>query len=184
MTPANVKLSRFLSLVLRHRPAAIGISLDNEGWVDVNTLLDAARKCGTHISRATLDEVVFSNDKQRFAFSADGLRIRANQGHSIAVRLHLEPKVPPELLYHGTATRFLESIIATGLEKRGRQYVHLSATPETARNVGARHGKPMVLVILAARMHAEGHLFYVSSNGVWLTDAVPSAFIREASAIG
>ena len=174
-----VRASKFLSLVLRHKPEAIGVTLDNEGWVDIDELLAAARANGTTIPRTTLDEVVYTNDKQRFAFSADGLRIRANQGHSIDVDLKLNPLIPPPILFHGTATRFLESIRASGLDKRNRQFVHLSATEETARSVGSRHGKPVILTILAGPMASAGHAFYLSRNGVWLTDQVPCEFIRE-----
>ena len=174
-----VHISKYLSLILRHRPETIGLALDDEGWVSISKLLRAAKKHGNPIDRSTLDEVVFSNDKMRFAFSKDGLRIRANQGHSISVNLNLESLDPPSLLYHGTAIRFIESIRASGLEKRNRQHVHLSATKETAISVGKRHGKPVVLTIQAKRMFDEGHQFYLSQNGVWLTKHVPYQYIQE-----
>lgn len=180
MDKGHVRTSKFLSLVLRHQPEVIGVSLDAEGWVAVDELLSAAAAHGNAIPREVLDEVVFSNDKQRFAFSPDGLRIRANQGHSIDVNLGLEPASPPPELYHGTASRFLESIRSRGLEKRGRRHVHLSATVATARSVGVRHGKPVVLAVLTEPMLVAGHAFYLSRNGVWLTDRVPYKFIRES----
>ncbi|MCI5121557.1 MAG: RNA 2'-phosphotransferase [Candidatus Electrothrix sp. AUS4] len=171
-------MSKFLSLILRHAPEKIGIHLDANGWVVVDDLLSAAQAHGTVIPRERLDEVVFRNDKQRFAFSPDGLRIRANQGHSVPVDLGLSPVRPPALLFHGTATRFLPSIQAQGLRSMKRQHVHLSATREQAHRVGARHGRPVVLEIDAKGMSDAGHLFFLSANGVWLTEFVPVSFIK------
>jgi len=165
--------------VLRHRPEVLGIELDTEGWVAVEELLAACAKHGRPISREQLDAVVRTNDKQRFAYSADGNRIRANQGHSLPIDLGLVPVEPPELLYHGTVLRFLEAICRDGLVKGQRHHVHLSPDPQTATNVGQRRGPPIVLVIEAGRMFHDGHKFYRSENGVWLTDAVPAAYIRE-----
>ncbi len=167
------KISKFLSYVLRHKPEAIGIQLNAEGWISVEELIDAANKDGNNLNRALLDEVVFTNDKQRFAYSADGLSIRANQGHSVDIELALKPTTPPDTLYHGTATRFIESIKEQGLIKKQRQHVHLSALNETAVSVGQRHGKPIVLSINSKQMHDDGHLFYLSNNGVWLIEFVP-----------
>jgi putative RNA 2'-phosphotransferase len=174
-----VATSKFLSLVLRHRPETIGIELDAEGWVDVEDLLAACARHGRTISRDQLDDLVRTNDKQRFAFSADGSRIRANQGHSLPVDLGLVPVEPPELLYHGTVRHFLDSIRRDGLTKGKRHHVHLSPDIQTATRVGQRRGRPIVLVIEAGRMFRERHKFYRSENGVWLTDAVPAAYIRE-----
>ena len=174
-----VATSKFLSLVLRHRPDVIGIELDAEGWVAVEELLTACAKHGRAISRDQLDDLVRTNDKQRFAFSVDGSRIRANQGHSLPVDLGLVPVEPPELLYHGTVPRFLESIRREGLTKGTRHHVHLSPDVETATKVGQRRGRPIVLMIAAGHMFRDGHKFYRSENGVWLTDAVPPAYIRE-----
>ena len=171
------RTSKFLSLVLRHKPEVIGLSLNGEGWADVDMLLEAAQRHGHPLNRNLLDEVVFTNDKQRFAYSPDGSKIRTNQGHSVAVDLGLEPTTPPPVLYHGTVARFLESIRKKGLEKRQRQHVHLSATVETAQRVGARRGKPMVLSVNAEKMCKEGYLFYLSANGVWLTEEVPLRYI-------
>lgn len=174
-----VKTSKFLSLVLRHNPGTVGISLDPNGWVQVDELLRAinAHKPQLRLDRALLEELVAGNDKKRFAFSEDGTRIRASQGHSVDIDLALEPRVAPAQLFHGTATRFLESIMAQGLIKGSRRHVHLSADPETAVKVGQRHGKPVVLKVSAAAMQAAGHEFFLSANGVWLTEHVPPAYL-------
>lgn len=174
-----VTSSKFLSLVLRHRPDVIGISLDTEGWMPVEDLLAACAQHGRAISREQLDAVVRTNDKQRFGFSADGSWIRANQGHSLPVDLGLAPEEPPDLLYHGTVQHFLESIRRDGLTKGNRHHVHLSPDIQTATKVGQRRGRPVVLVIEAGRMFRDGHTFFRSENGVWLTDAVPTEYIRE-----
>lgn len=179
MKDALVATSKFLSLVLRHRPDVIGITLDGEGWVSVEDLLAACAQHGRAISREQLDAVVRTNDKQRFAFSADGSRIRANQGHSVSVDLGLVPVEPPTLLYHGTVAPFLDSIRQDGLTKGKRHHVHLSVDAQTATKVGQRRGTPIVLVIESGRMFRDGHEFFLSENGVWLTDAVPPAYIRE-----
>ena len=175
---SDKKISKFLSYVLRHRPDVIGVQLDEHGWIMVDDLLSAAATNGQVISRTLLDSIVFNNDKQRFAFSADGLSIRANQGHSVDVDLALEAIEPPVQLYHGTATRFIEAIQSQGLLKMNRQHVHLSALHETAVSVGQRHGKPQVLVIESKKMYDQGHHFYLSKNGVWLTEHVPVTFIK------
>ncbi len=179
MTDRIVSASKVLSLVLRHKPEAIGLTLDAAGWADVGELLALLDKAGKKIDLALLHDVVETNDKQRFIFSIDGTRIRANQGHSVNIELGLDPVAPPERLYHGTATRFLESIQADGLRPNGRQHVHLSAQLATAINVGGRHGKPVALVVDAQAMHAAGFLFYCSANGVWLTDTVPVQYLSE-----
>ncbi|XCN75393.1 MAG: RNA 2'-phosphotransferase [Candidatus Electrothrix aestuarii] len=179
MPDPNVKISKFLSLILRHAPEKIGIHLDANGWVVVDDLLSATKAHGTEIFREQLDEVVFRNDKQRFAFSPDGLRIRANQGHSVDIDLELPPVTPPSVLFHGTAMRFLPSIESQGLQRMSRQHVHLSAAREQAHRVGARHGRPVVLEIDAKGMNDTGHLFFLSANGVWLTEFVPVDFIKN-----
>ena len=180
MTPPNLKrISKFMSLVLRHRPESIGLELDENGWVDVAELIakmNAADE-SANVTQELIAEVVRTNDKKRFSFSDDGIRIRANQGHSIKVDLGFKPAQPPKVLYHGTATRFLESIMNTGLEKRGRQHVHLSAEKETAVKVGQRHGKPVVLTIDTEAMLKAGHVFFLSENGVWLCEHVPPEFL-------
>ncbi len=179
MSHLNVKISKFLSLILRHAPESIGLCLDAKGWVVVDDLLSAAEAHGRGISRDRLDEVVFSNDKQRFVFSPDGLRIRANQGHSVNIDLELTSVAPPPMLFHGTATRFLPSICLQGLQSISRQHVHLSVTREQAHRVGTRHGRPVVLEIDAEGMSDAGYLFYLSANGVWLTEFVPVDFIEN-----
>jgi putative RNA 2'-phosphotransferase len=175
------RVSKFLSFVLRHHPEAIGLTLDANGWVDINELIEKANyhNRANPLTRALIDEVVASNDKQRFAISEDGARIRANQGHSVGIDLQLKPMEPPEVLYHGTATRFLTGILKDGLQAQQRQYVHLSKDIQTATQVGQRYGKPVVLKIKARLMHGQGFMFYLSQNGVWLTDAVPAQYIEQ-----
>ncbi len=168
--------SKFLSLVLRHRPGSIGLVLDDAGWADIDALILLAQPQHP-LDRALVERAVAENDKNRFEIDADGRRIRARQGHSVHVDVGLTPLPPPARLYHGTASRFVAAIRREGLSRRSRQHVHLSADAETATRVGARHGRPVVLVVRAAEMAAAGHAFHRSSNGVWLTDAVPAAFI-------
>jgi putative RNA 2'-phosphotransferase len=178
MTPEQAKsISKFLSYVLRHDPQSIGVALSPAGWIAVDELLAAAAKHGRRITREELEEVVAASDKQRFALSKDGLQIRANQGHSVPVELGYEPSPPPDVLYHGTTEKFLESIRRHGLQKRGRHHVHLSPTVETARAVGGRRGKPVILSIRAREMYAAGYAFFVTPNQVWLADEVPPQFI-------
>lgn len=177
MKDKTVKISKFLSLVLRHKPEEIGIQLDAAGWVPVAELLSACQAHGFSIKPEELEEVVRTNDKQRFAFSEDGLMIRASQGHSVEVKLDYQPLMPPEILYHGTATRFLDSIKEQGLIKGKRHHVHLSGDEATAIKVGARHGKAVVLVISSLQMHKDGFIFYQSENGVWLTEKVPTQYM-------
>lgn len=177
----NQQHSKFLSLVLRHQPSLIGLTLDPQGWVSIAVLLEKLNAVGRTLNRENLEELVMSNDKQRFTISADGQRIRAAQGHSIPVDLALACQKPPVILFHGTATRFLESILSEGLKPRSRQHVHLSADRSTALRVGQRHGNPVVLEIQAERMFDLGHTFYLSENGVWLTETVASEFIATRS---
>ncbi len=178
MSKELTRISKFLSLVLRHDPARVGLTLDEQGWVDVADLLVAVRGAGFSIDEPLLQRVVAENDKQRFAFNAEGTRIRANQGHSVMVELGLPPIEPPDILYHGTATRFVDSIRATGLRSQSRTHVHLSADYATAVKVGTRHGKPIVLEVQAGQMAAEGFLFYQAENGVWLTERVPPEYLH------
>jgi putative RNA 2'-phosphotransferase len=162
-----------MSKALRHAPERVGLTLDEAGWVPVADLLAAL-----HVTAAELAEVVELNDKKRFAYSPDGTRIRASQGHSVPVDLDLPVTEPPAVLYHGTVAAALPAITAEGLRPMNRHDVHLSATPETARRVGARRGRPVVLEVDAAALHAAGHEFRVSANGVWLTAAVPPTHLR------
>lgn len=170
--------SKFLSLILRHQPQTIGLVLDAEGWAEVDALLEGCRQHGRKLTRDELEEVVATNEKRRFALSADGRRIRASQGHSIEVDLGLAPLEPPPRLYHGTVGKFLDSIRRQGLLRGKRQHVHLSADEETAQRVGRRRGRPVVLVVEAEQMARAGHLFYLSANGVWLVDLVPAEYLR------
>ncbi len=177
-----ISTSKFLSLVLRHRPEVIGVQLDSEGWVAIDRLLEAARQHGKSLTLELLHEVVATNDKQRFALSEDGLQIRASQGHSVAgVDLQLPPVEPLEQLYHGTIPAFLPGIRQQGLLKRSRHHVHLSADEATAVKVARRRGQPIILAIASGAMHAAGHMFYLSANGVWLTESVPISFITFPS---
>ena len=172
-------ISKFLSLVLRHQPEVIGMQLDAEGWLPIDELIENVNRQGKQLSLELLHEVVASCEKKRFALSEDGLKIRANQGHSVRdVELNLAAAAPPSVLYHGTVADFLDSIHEHGLLKRSRNHVHLSANVETAKKVGARRGKPVILTIRSEAMHESGHTFYLSANGVWLTDAVPVLFIE------
>ncbi|WP_134665803.1 MULTISPECIES: RNA 2'-phosphotransferase [unclassified Amycolatopsis] len=173
----RTRVSKRLSRHLRHDPGGLGLTLSPGGWVPVDELLAALARNQFPVSRAELDEVVANCAKQRFGFDETGTLIRASQGHSVRVDLELSDAPPPEILFHGTATRFLPSIQAEGLRPMKRHAVHLSATRETAWKVGSRHGKPVVLTVAAGEMAARGHVFQVSDNGVWLTSAVPAEFL-------
>lgn len=172
----TVKVSKYLSKHLRHQPERIGLTLDPNGWVDVAELLEAAARHHFPITRAELEHVVAVNDKQRFTL--EGERLRANQGHTVAVDLDLPPAEPPPFLYHGTVPRSLAAIRTEGLRPMARHHVHLSPDRETATRVGARRGRPVVLSVDAAAMHRAGHVFRVSANGVWLADSVPPEYLR------
>lgn len=173
------KHSKFLSLVLRHKPQTIGIELDENGWTSVEDLIDKMNAKGRRIDFETLQLVVEADNKTRYSFNEDKSKIRANQGHSVQIDLDYKPTLPPDILYHGTAARFVDSILKTGLEKRNRHHVHLSADLETASAVGNRHGKLVIFEVLAGKMHANGFEFFVSDNGVWLTDQVPVDYLRR-----
>lgn len=173
-----VTISKFLARHLRHQPEALGLTLAEGGWVQVDTLLQACAAHGFPINRTELDLVVQDNDKQRFSFDETGERVRVNQGHSTQVDLQLEPLDPPLVLYHGTGEKNVGVILASGLQKMKRHHVHLSHDIPTAIKVGQRHGKLVVFTIDSAAMHAQGHLFYRSTNGVWLTEHVPVQFLR------
>ena len=178
MSSSDVKISKLLSYVLRHKPEAIGLTLDKEGWASLDELIEKSKK--VKLSRDTISQIVRHSDKQRFIISEDGDYIRANQGHSIKVDLGLAPTSPPDLLFHGTATRFWETIQGQGLKKMNRHHVHLSKDEDTAAKVGSRHGKLKILIIDSLAMSKAGHVFYVSENGVWLTDHVPPEFIKAS----
>lgn len=167
------KTSKFLSYILRHNPDKLGLILDEQGWVSVEELLTKLN----NVSMEQLEYVVANNNKKRFAFNEDKTKIRANQGHSIKIDLAYSPIEPPEFLYHGTATKNITSIQKGGIIKGSRHHVHLSADIDTATNVGQRHGKPIILMVQSKAMYEAGHEFFLSENGVWLTDFVPTAFI-------
>jgi len=174
----TIRTSKFLSLILRHEPERVGLKLGDAGWVGVDELLRAVNQHGTPLTLEQLKHIVATSDKKRFAFSDDGQRIRASQGHSVEVDLQYVPQTPPELLYHGTATRFLDSIRKDGLHRMERHDVHLSAETKVTLQVGGRHGKAVLLTIRAGEMHRAGHVFCVSANGVWLVKQVPPEFIE------
>lgn len=180
-SPEDVEISKRLSFVLRHKPEAVGLSLESGGWVTVDALLERLNATGKPVTRAVLERVVEMNDKQRFALTEDRQRIRANQGHSVAVDLHLSPVRPPGRLFHGTATRFLKPIEHEGLKPGHRQHVHLSVSAKVAHDVGVRHGKPIVLVVDAEVMFQNGFEFFLSVNGVWLTSHVPYTYLSRPS---
>jgi putative RNA 2'-phosphotransferase len=174
-----VACSKFLSLILRHAPETIKLELDGNGWAMIDDIIRLSKHHGKPISLELIQAAVASNDKKRFAISEDGLRIRARQGHSIAnIDLNMTRRVPPEFLFHGTASRFVNSIRESGLKSGSRNHVHMSHDNETAIRVGSRHGSPVVLVIKALEMHTAGHCFYQSENGVWLTEYVPTQFLE------
>ena len=175
-----VRVSKFLSRHLRHAPEDLGLTLAPGGWVGVDDMLTACARKRMPLSRAELDEVIARNDKRRFSFDDTGARIRANQGHSVPVDLGLSEAAPPDVLYHGTGHRPVDAILREGLKRMNRHHVHLSADAETARKVGARHGRPVVFAVDAAAMRGAGHVFYRSANGVWLIDAVAPRFLRRA----
>lgn len=174
----KTRISKFLSLVLHHKPETIGLVLDENGWANAADLIEKSAEAGNRIAFEELEEVVATNDKKRFAFDETKTKIRASQGHSIAVEIGFAEKTPPPILFHGTAEKNLASILEKGLEKRARHHVHLSSETETARSVGRRYGAPVILQIDAAQMAAQNFKFYVSANGVWLTNAVPPQFLK------
>ena len=178
MADRIVRTSKYLSYVLRHNPAALGLDLDPGGWADVDALLERARADGRPVDRPLLNRVILHGEKERFTLSDDGAKIRANYGHSINVDLDLTPTPPPTHLYHGTARHSLSIIRDEGLHPRSRQYVHLSSTPEEAKQVGSRHGSPVVLTVDAQSLHKAGHSLYRSTDAVWLTTRVPPPFLK------
>ena len=170
--------SKYISLILRHKPEVIGIALDEHGWANVDELIAGVSK--THpMTMELLEEIVRTDEKQRYSFNEDHTLIRANQGHSIPVDVEFPEMVPPTLLYHGTGEKYVVSIDAQGLLPKSRLYVHLSPDVGTARKVGARHGRPVIYTVDAAAMHRDGHVFYRSVNGVWLTKSVPVKYLQK-----
>ena len=179
--PNDKAVSKFLSYVLRHKPEAAGVTLDPAGWVAIDALIASAERAGRELSREDLERITRENDKKRFTISPDGLRIRAAQGHSVEVDLGLMPVIPPDTLFHGTADRNVEAILAEGLKPQSRQHVHLSPDVQTARKVGARHGKPVILTIASHEAHDQGQIFWQAENGVWLTNALDPKFLTLAT---
>lgn len=174
------RTSVFISLILRHQPEVIGITLDEHGWADVKELIDGINRTGKYtIDMDILREIVRTDSKQRYSFNEDETLIRANQGHSINVDVELKECAPPEILYHGTGEKYVQSIKKEGLKPQSRLYVHLSADEQTAVNVGSRHGTPHVFKVLSGEMHRQGYSFRLSENGVWLTKYVPENFLKE-----
>ncbi|GAO43588.1 RNA 2'-phosphotransferase [Flavihumibacter petaseus] len=176
-TTEITRISKFLSLVLRHQPSTIGLALDANGWAIIGELLAKSNAAGIAIDLELLQHIVATNSKKRFAFDESMTKIRASQGHSIAIDLELRPTAPPEILYHGTAAANVQSIMTNGISKQSRTHVHLSTDQEIARTVGARHGKPFVFEVRAGEMSAAGYQFFLSENMVWLTEYVPTEFL-------
>lgn len=177
MKKDSVQISKLMSFALRHKPEELELTLDPNGWCSVDDLLNALNKKGCDINLEELVMLVDTNPKKRFALSEDKQLIRASQGHSIGIDLDYQPSKPPAILYHGTGEKAVDSILLTGIEKRDRHHVHLSADTETAEKVGARHGRAAIFIVDAGKMFADGCVFYQSANGVWLTDFVPSGYI-------
>ncbi len=170
--------SRFVALILRHKPQVIGISLDEHGWARVDELINGIAKTRP-FNIAMLEEIVSTDNKQRYSFNVDKTLIRANQGHSIPVDVELEEKIPPKMLWHGTGEKYVESIDENGLLPKTRLYVHLSGDYDTAVKVGSRHGKPVVYEVDTEKMQKDGFVFYQSVNGVWLTKRVPPEYLKK-----
>ena len=174
----NIRLNKYLCFILRHKPDTIGIELDENGWTNVDILIENLNKSGKNINTKLLKQIVETDNKTRFSFNENCSKIRANQGHSVKINLGYQAQQPPEILYHGTATRFSDSILKDGIDKRNRHHVHLSPNVETAIKVGERHGEPYVFEVLARQMYNNGFEFYFSDNGVWLTDNVPMKYLK------
>lgn len=175
----KTSLSKLIALVLRHNPKAVGITLDEHGWADVSQLIAGINNSGKQIDMAALEDIVATDDKQRYSFNSDKTKIRANQGHSIDVDVELKECEPPELLFHGTGEKFLSGIRQIGLVPKSRLYVHLSKDEETAVKVGSRHGKPHIFIVKTGEMYRAGYKFYLSENGVWLTKSVPLEYLED-----
>ncbi len=172
-------VSKFISLILRHKPETIGITLDEHGWANVEELIDGVNKANHDLDMERLERIVAEDEKQRYSFNADKTLIRANQGHSIPVDVELETVTPPEILYHGTGEKYSASIDEQGLIPKSRLYVHLSGDIETAKKVGSRHGKPVIYIVKSGNMQKDGIIFYRSVNGVWLTKTVPPQYLEK-----
>ena len=176
---SDTEVSRFISLILRHKPESIGISLDEHGWADVKELIDGVNKSNHTLDMERLERIVAEDEKQRYSFNEDKTLIRANQGHSIPVDVELKEVMPPETLYHGTGEKYTSSIDEQGLIPKSRLYVHLSSDVKTAENVGVRHGKSVIYTVKSGQMQKDGYVFYRSVNGVWLTKEVPAKYLEK-----
>ena len=174
----EINTGKFIALILRHKPEAIGLHLDEHGWANVDELIAGISKT-QEFNRAMLEEIVRTDNKQRYSFNDDKTKIRANQGHSIPVDVELEQKTPPDILWHGTGEKYVSSIEAEGLIPKTRLYVHLSSDPDTAIKVGSRHGKPVVYEVATRAMQKDGYVFFQSVNGVWLTKQVPMKYLKR-----
>lgn len=172
----NNEIGKYIALILRHKPEVIGISLDEHGWANVQELIKGIGK-KYDFDMQKLEEIVKSDNKQRYSFNENKTLIRANQGHSVPVDVELEKKMPPDVLYHGTAVKYVDAIDEQGLISKSRLYVHLSADRDTATAVGKRHGKPVIYKVLAGKMQKAGYDFFLSANGVWLTKSVPVEYL-------
>lgn len=172
-------ISKYMSLILRHKPEVIGICIDEHGWANVEKLIQGIAKNNPGFNMEALEEIVKTDNKQRYSFNDDKTLIRANQGHSIQVDVELEEKEPPNVLYHGTGEKYVTSIDKNGLIPKSRLYVHLSRDIETARAVGKRHGKEIIYSVNSAQMHKDGYKFYLSKNGIWLTKKVPMKYLMK-----
>ena len=171
--------SKFISLILRHKPETVGISLDEHGWADVRELIAGVNRAEGHfLDLETLEEIVRTDEKQRYSFNEDHTSIRANQGHSIPVDVELEEKTPPDVLWHGTGEKYVSAIDEQGLISKSRLYVHLSSDPETAKKVGSRHGRPVIYQVNCRQMDQDGFRFFLSANKVWLTKKVPARYLH------
>ena len=176
----KTKTSRFISMILRHKPETIGITLDEHGWADVQELIDGINHSGGHsLDMELLEEIVRTDEKQRYSFNEDHTLIRANQGHSIPVDVELEKRTPPDILWHGTGEKYVDSIDVQGLIPKSRLYVHLSTDRETAKKVGSRHGRPVIYEIDCRQMAEDGYSFFESANHIWLTKEVPVKYLKK-----
>ena len=177
---SKTKTSRFISMILRHKPETIGITLDEHGWADVQELIDGINHSGGHsLDMELLEEIVRTDEKQRYSFNEDHTLIRANQGHSIPVDVELEKRTPPDILWHGTGEKYVDSIDVQGLIPKSRLYVHLSTDRETAKKVGSRHGRPVIYEIDCRQMAEDGYVFFESANHIWLTKEVPVKYLKK-----
>ena len=174
----KINISKYISLILRHKPEEIGITLDEHGWANVSELIEGISK-SHEFNMDMLEDIVATDNKQRYSFNEEHTLIRANQGHSIPVDVELEEIMPPEILYHGTGEKYVVSIDQQGLIPKSRLYVHLSGDKETAVKVGQRHGKPVVYIVKSGEMNRDGIVFYRSVNGVWLTKSVPTKYLEK-----